>query len=95
MTSKAQLTAEKPQPAVPQYLAVRDRFAEGSTPARWRRARLPSSGNSRPGAAPRAGTIREALFQLEGGDDLPARPLGLVCPRHHPSPTIRRAGRAS
>lgn len=57
---------EKGQPAVPQYLALRDRIAEGidagNMPAG---TRLPSERQLQTESGAARGTIREALFQLE------------------------------
>jgi DNA-binding GntR family transcriptional regulator len=59
-------TAEQAQPGVPQYLALRDRIAEGIEGGRMAPgARLPSERTLQVKSGAARGTIREALFQLE------------------------------
>lgn len=58
--------AEVPQPNVPQYLALRDRIAEGIEGGRMAAGmRLPSERQLQTKSGAARGTIREALFQLE------------------------------
>ncbi len=57
---------ERSQPAVPQYLALRDRIAEGIGEGKLAAgARLPSERQLQSESGAARGTIREALFQLE------------------------------
>lgn len=67
MTAKATAADEdRQQPAVPQYLALRDRIAEGIGDGKMAAgARLPSERQLQTENGAARGTIREALFQLE------------------------------
>ncbi len=61
-----EMDAERSPPGVPQYLALRDRIAEGIGDGRLAAgARLPSERQLQSGSGAARGTIREALFQLE------------------------------
>jgi len=61
-----EMDAERPQPAVPQYLALRDRIAESIGEGKLAAgARLPSERQLQSESGAARGTIREALFQLE------------------------------
>lgn len=67
MMAKTPAREEKrPQPGVPQYLALRDRIAEGIGDGKMAAgARLPSERRLQTESGAARGTIREALFQLE------------------------------
>ncbi|MCW2410728.1 MULTISPECIES: UTRA domain-containing protein [unclassified Sphingobium] len=66
MTSKAQPDPDKPPQAMPQYLALRDRIAEGIDAGKLPPGtRLPSERQLQTESGAARGTIREALFQLE------------------------------
>jgi len=66
MTSRISPAPERPQPAVPQYLALRDRIAEGIDAGKLTPGtRLPSERQLQTESGAARGTIREALFQLE------------------------------
>jgi DNA-binding GntR family transcriptional regulator len=64
--SATETEGERPQPAVPQYLALRNRIAEGIGEGKLAAgARLPSERQLQSDSGAARGTIREALFQLE------------------------------
>lgn len=66
MISKSQLPSERQANAVPQYLALRDRIAQGIDAGKMLPGtRLPSERQLQSESGAARGTIREALFQLE------------------------------
>ena len=66
MNSKILSTQDRPQPAMPQYLALRDRIAESIEAGKLTAGtRLPSERQLQTESGAARGTIREALFQLE------------------------------
>ncbi|MBO9601126.1 MAG: UTRA domain-containing protein [Novosphingobium sp.] len=66
MSRAGPVEEDKPPPAMPQYLALRDRIAEGIGDGKLAPGqRLPSERQLQTESGAARGTIREALFQLE------------------------------